>query len=326
MLIENAPGSGDTPVSGSGAAVRACARTSAGAPVVLYTGTFEAVPGAGPAVRRRGARPGRPARRSRSCWPAAGPSRSQRRAGRRRARGVGGIGDLRRPAAGRGDSRLPRCRRRARFAAQHRHQHSAQDLSVPAIRLADRGDAPAHAYPGARRRGGIPDGTDRRRVRRRHPRRRSPIRSRARAVGARARQLAETKYSYESYLDPHACWPARTSPARSPPQVAGGRRREPAPAERPLQLLGLRRPGDGRGVRRAAVQRSDRPADRRDAGAGRRRAFWRRSKGARCSTSAPAPGGRRSPWRGAARSSPASTRRRRCWRWPAGGPRDRRWT
>lgn len=41
VLIENAPGSGDLPVAGSGAAVRASHGIAPGAPVVLYTGTFE---------------------------------------------------------------------------------------------------------------------------------------------------------------------------------------------------------------------------------------------------------------------------------------------
>ena len=41
VLIENAPGSGEAPVSGSGAAVRSALGLPAGAPMVLYTGTFE---------------------------------------------------------------------------------------------------------------------------------------------------------------------------------------------------------------------------------------------------------------------------------------------
>jgi glycosyltransferase involved in cell wall biosynthesis len=45
VLIENAPGSGDEPVAGSGAAVRADLGIAADAPVVLYTGTFEAYQG-----------------------------------------------------------------------------------------------------------------------------------------------------------------------------------------------------------------------------------------------------------------------------------------
>jgi glycosyltransferase involved in cell wall biosynthesis len=45
VLIENAPGSGDEPVAGSGAAVRADLHIPADAPMVLYTGTFEAYQG-----------------------------------------------------------------------------------------------------------------------------------------------------------------------------------------------------------------------------------------------------------------------------------------
>ena len=45
MLIENAPGSGDTPIAGSGARIRAELGLSAEAPVVLYTGTFEVYQG-----------------------------------------------------------------------------------------------------------------------------------------------------------------------------------------------------------------------------------------------------------------------------------------
>jgi glycosyltransferase involved in cell wall biosynthesis len=45
VLIENAPGSGDEPVAGSGAAIRRELGIAAAAPVVLYTGTFEAYQG-----------------------------------------------------------------------------------------------------------------------------------------------------------------------------------------------------------------------------------------------------------------------------------------
>ena len=41
IVIENAPGSGDQPVEGSGAAIRAAHGIAPDAPVVLYTGTFE---------------------------------------------------------------------------------------------------------------------------------------------------------------------------------------------------------------------------------------------------------------------------------------------
>ena len=45
VLIENAPGSGDTPVAGSGADVRQSLGLAPETPVVLYTGTFEAYQG-----------------------------------------------------------------------------------------------------------------------------------------------------------------------------------------------------------------------------------------------------------------------------------------
>ena len=45
VLIENAPGSGDTPVAGSGTAIRESLGIPAPAPLVLYTGTFEAYQG-----------------------------------------------------------------------------------------------------------------------------------------------------------------------------------------------------------------------------------------------------------------------------------------
>jgi len=45
VLIENAPGSGDAPTAGSGTDVRARLGLSASVPMVLYTGTFEAYQG-----------------------------------------------------------------------------------------------------------------------------------------------------------------------------------------------------------------------------------------------------------------------------------------
>ena len=45
VLIEIAPGSGDVPVAGSGKAIRASLGIDADAPMVLYTGTFEAYQG-----------------------------------------------------------------------------------------------------------------------------------------------------------------------------------------------------------------------------------------------------------------------------------------
>jgi glycosyltransferase involved in cell wall biosynthesis len=45
VLIENAPGSGDAPIAGSGAHVREQLGIAAAAPMILYTGTFEAYQG-----------------------------------------------------------------------------------------------------------------------------------------------------------------------------------------------------------------------------------------------------------------------------------------
>jgi glycosyltransferase involved in cell wall biosynthesis len=45
VLIENAPGSGDVPIAGSGTAVRTSLGIDAATPMVLYTGTFEAYQG-----------------------------------------------------------------------------------------------------------------------------------------------------------------------------------------------------------------------------------------------------------------------------------------
>jgi glycosyltransferase involved in cell wall biosynthesis len=45
VLIENAPGSGAAPIEGSGRAIRASLGVDASAPMVLYTGTFEAYQG-----------------------------------------------------------------------------------------------------------------------------------------------------------------------------------------------------------------------------------------------------------------------------------------
>jgi glycosyltransferase involved in cell wall biosynthesis len=61
VLIENAPGSGDPPAAGTSAALRATWGIAPEAPVVLYTGTFEAYQGLdllyAAATRVRGSRP-----------------------------------------------------------------------------------------------------------------------------------------------------------------------------------------------------------------------------------------------------------------------------
>ena len=157
------------------------------------------LPGARPAVRgvrvvRRGA-PGRAVRARRRAAPTRSTGAPQRRPRRASARR-----DLRRPAARRGDSGVSRCGRRAGLAAQPRHEHAAEDLPVPPRRPADRRDAPADAHAGARRRGGGPDRGDARGL----PRascRPSTIAGDAAAAEPARRHLAETKYSYEAYLE-----------------------------------------------------------------------------------------------------------------------------
>ena len=169
VLIENAPGSGDTPREGSGARVRSALGLAADTPIVLYTGTFEAYQGldllfaAARVVRRP------PGRALRSCRRTSGTDRAGQGAGA--SRGRGRKCRVCRAAARRRNSRVPRRRRRPGLAAQPRHQHAAQDLSIPALGPSDRRHAARHPYAGARRRGVVPDAGDAGRVCRRHPRR-----------------------------------------------------------------------------------------------------------------------------------------------------------
>ena len=121
-----------------------CRRRAAGA---LHR-HLRGVPGRRHADRRGGdprrsrARRARPGRRRR----AAAGGRGARRAPRARRGGRDGV---HRPAAGARDPELRAGVRRAGVAAHSRHQHAAQDLLVPAIGQADRGDRPADAHAGA---------------------------------------------------------------------------------------------------------------------------------------------------------------------------------
>ena len=84
ILIENAPGADDGPAPGAGAAARAAFGIAPATPLVVYTGTFEAVPGAGSPVCSGRARREQPGPR-RACSSRAGvPTRSPPRAPRRR--------------------------------------------------------------------------------------------------------------------------------------------------------------------------------------------------------------------------------------------------
>jgi hypothetical protein len=111
------------------------------------------------------------------------------------------------------DCGLPARLRRARVAALARHEHAAQDLSVPAVRQADRRHPAADPHQVLGDETAILTGAT--------PREfadgiiaalQDPAR---RAVGARARALAETKYSYAAYLDRtrQACAALLPSPA-----------------------------------------------------------------------------------------------------------------
>ena len=107
------------------------------------------VPGARPAVRRDG---DRAAHRPDARLVLAGGRADQVAKARGQARGGGNRGrdPVCRRASGGGDSGVSARRRPARVAALARHQHAAEDLSVPALGQGDRGDPAADAHAGAR--------------------------------------------------------------------------------------------------------------------------------------------------------------------------------
>ena len=126
------------------------------------------------------------------------------------------------------------------------------------------------------------------RIRGRHSRGDCAIPSAPARIGARAAELAATKYSYDAYLAPDARggWAPRAGRRARPVQRRRGVSAEPLTRRqiRPLQLHRLRRPGDGRGVRPCAIRRADRRAAGRVAGRGAarlRRSTARRAVGAR---------------------------------------------
>ena len=308
MLIENAPGSGDPPVAGRRRA--RCARRwgiDADAPVVLYTGTFEAYQGLDLLFAAAGARPRDAARRA-------------VRARRRRARsGRGGAARRRARPASATSSSSPASGRRKRSRLSRRgdvlvsprsrgtntplkiYQYLRSGRPIVATRLLthtqvldDEVAILTEATPDGFARGILRG--DRR-----------SGRGRRASAGARS-ALAETKYSYEAYLE-------RTREACA---ELFGERRGPGGAGRrvkrgPLQLRALRRCGRGRGLRRAALRRSDRRSSSPSAGARADRRVPRRRPGrarSRHRHRHRARGDRAGA--GAARSSPASTRRARC--------------
>ena len=218
VLIENAPGSGDTPVAGSGQRIRQELGLPATAPVVLYTGTFEAYQGldllfaaAGYVI----------ARRPDARFVLAGGRPDQIDAARADARAAG-LADAVVFAGQRPADEIPAFLDAADALVSPRssgtntplkiYQYLRSGRPIVATRLlthtqvlddsvAYLSDATAEGF-GAAILEALTDP------------------DRARAVGARARQLAETKYSYEAYLT--RTRQALALLAEGTPEVVGG--------------------------------------------------------------------------------------------------------
>jgi glycosyltransferase involved in cell wall biosynthesis len=219
VLIENAPGSGDAPHAGSGARVREELGLARPVPIVLYTGTFEPYQGLdllfAAAKLVKAERPdarfvlagGRPEQidRARVEVRAAGLEPVVVFAGQRPAEEI--------PAFLDAADLLVSPRSTGTNTPLKIYQYLRSGRAIVATRLLTHtqvlDDTVAILTPPdpAGFAGGILDGLN------------QP--DRARALGAAARELAETKYSYEAYL-------ARTRQAcaylagESAPQVAGG--------------------------------------------------------------------------------------------------------
>ena len=219
VLIENAPGSGDDPVAGSGLAVRRSLGLDERTPIVLYTGTFEAYQGLDLLfASMKTVAASRPDAR----LVLAGGRADQIEAARAEARAAG-IADAVIFAGQRPAEEIPAFLDAADVLVSPRslgtntplkiYQYLRAGRPIVATRLLthtqvldDEVAFLTEPTPGAFGAGVLSALTDR---------------ERARAVGARARHLAETKYSYEAYL-------ARTREACAhlfrdrAPQMAGG--------------------------------------------------------------------------------------------------------
>jgi glycosyltransferase involved in cell wall biosynthesis len=218
VLIENAPGSGDTPVEGSGATVRASLGLDPSTPVILYTGTFEHYQGLD-LLFRAAARVAR--RRPDARFVLAGGRPEQVEAARRDA-AAAGAGDVVLFAGQRPSGEIPAFLAAADVLVSPRstgtntplkiYQYLRSGCPIVATRLLthtqvldDDVSILTEPTPEAFAEG-IMGAIEQHEA--------------ARQIGARARQLAETKYSYESYL-------ARTRVALAHltgepvPQVAG---------------------------------------------------------------------------------------------------------
>ena len=219
VLIENAPGSGDTPVAGSGAAVRARLGLEASTPVVLYTGTFEAYQGLD-LLFAAAARVARHRPDVRVVLAGGRPDQIEKARARAEAAGAGAhvIFAGQRPA-----DEIPAFLDAADVLVSPRstgtntplkiYQYLRAGRPIVATRLLTHTQvlddevaylAAAEPDPFA---AAILDALA------------DPVR--ARAIGAAAQRLADTKYSYEAYLNRTraACAHLTGGPA---PQVAGG--------------------------------------------------------------------------------------------------------
>lgn len=219
VLIENAPGSGDVPVAGSGARLRVELGIAPDAPIVLYTGTFEAYQGLDllfEAARRViAARPD-----ARLVLAGGRPDQvaSARRTADRAGLGAAAVFAGQRPA-----DEIPSFLDAATVLVSPRssgtntplkiYQYLRSGRPIVATRLLthtqvldDEVAILTEATPESFAAGIMAGITDT---------------ARARAVGDRARHLADTKYSYEAYLarTRQAC--TRLMDDRTP-QVAGG--------------------------------------------------------------------------------------------------------
>ena len=218
VLIENSPGSGDTPIAGSGQRIRQELELPVTAPVVLYTGTFEAYQGldllfaaAAYVIERRpdvrfvlaGGRPEQ-IDAARADARAAGLADAVIFAGQRPADEI--------PAFLDAADALVSPRRSGTNTPLKIYQYLRSGRPIVATRLLTHtqvlddavsylSDATAEGF-GAAILEALADP------------------DRARAVGARARQLAETKYSYEAYLT--RTRQALALLAEGTPEVVGG--------------------------------------------------------------------------------------------------------
>ncbi|MCK7529382.1 MAG: hypothetical protein MZV64_73455 [Ignavibacteriales bacterium] len=308
VLIENAPGSGDAR-RGDGCREACAPRTGvpAGAPMVLYTGTFEAYQGLdllfaamARVLAQAAGRPPRAGGRAPRPGRAGAAARRTRKASARRPSSRASA----RPRRFRRSSRRPTCWCRRGAAGKNTPLKIYQYLRAAAGRLWRPNllthtqvlDATVAALtdptPDAFGAGILRVLNDRERARRRSARRR---RTRQHALHVRGVR---------------ASGPREALPADDRRETRRRRRRREATDHYSYRVYAD--PGDGRPLRRDAVQRPDRHAARRGAGPGDRVVSRRRSRGGPCSTSAPERGAPPSGWRGAAPASRASTRRPRC--------------